>query len=75
MDASYLEVGTEVIVWHPHLACGKPRLHGYHGTIQLVEAHSLWGDRCRITGAMTYWWYPDELILTSDEPLLKPKDI
>jgi hypothetical protein len=71
MDASYLEIGTEVIVV-------KPRIHQeskkwFRGTIVSLTK---WRNQacCTIAGDSYFLWFPEELILASDEELLRPED-
>ena len=70
MDSSYMEVGTEVIIWTPRPILDKERRKGSRGVITLVEDSS-WGIRCIIEGYEEYYWYSTELILASDEGLLR----
>jgi hypothetical protein len=70
MDSSYMEVGTEVIIWTPRPSRDKYRYKGCRGVITLVE-DSHWGIRCFIKGYEEYYWYSTELILASDEGLLR----
>ena len=67
-----MEVGTEVIIsrCRSHL---KERFLGRRGTIVYVQTDRSFGVRCElsVSSAYGFWWYPDELILASDEPLLR----
>jgi len=69
MDATYMEEGTEVVLipfnqWHP-----KYEYKGKSGIISFVLQ-----DKCTVTcDAGCYWWFPSEMILTSDVTLLTPE--
>ena len=72
MDASYLEVGTEVIVLRPRLHQKESR-KWFRGKI--VSLTRLYGQACcAIDGELHFLWFPEELILASDEELLRPED-
>lgn len=71
MDATYIELGTEVIITNPHERLSKHKHKGQRGIITTVDVSYLWGIRCKLGSDREYWWYPDELILASDEPLLR----
>jgi hypothetical protein len=72
MDSTYMEVGTEVIIsrCRSHL---KERFLGHRGTIVYVQNSSDLGVKGEldISAHYSFWWYPDELILATDEPLLR----
>ena len=72
MDSTYIEVGTKVIIFRcrSHL---KERFLGHRGTIVYVQNTRFLGVRGEldISAYYNFWWYPDELILASDEPLLR----
>ena len=70
MDGTYMEEGTEVVLrprddwWHP-----KYTYKGKVGIISFVLQ-----DKCTVTcDAGCYWWFPSEMILASDVPLLTPE--
>ena len=72
MDASYLEIGTEVIVVKPRLDQKESRkwLRG-----KIASLTSYCGQACcTIAGDSYFLWFPEELILASDEELLRPED-
>ena len=72
MDSTYMELGTEVIIsrCRSHL---KERFLGRRGTIIYVQNTSFLGVKGEldISAHYHFWWYPDELILATDEPLLR----
>ena len=70
MDASYLEIGTEVIVLRPRLHQKESR-KWLRGKIVLLRRYC--GQACcTIAGDDSgYYWFPEELILASDEGLLR----
>ena len=72
MDASYLEVGTEVIIWKPRY----PRKEQYKGRRGTIVRTLRYCDEpgCCISGDSHYYWFPEELILASDEALLRPEE-
>jgi len=67
-----MELGTEVIIsrCRSHL---KERFLGRRGTIVYVQNTRFLGVRGELDISLHYnfWWYPDELILATDEPLLR----
>jgi hypothetical protein len=72
-----MELGTEVIIsrCRSHL---KERFLGRRGTIVYVQnsrehQYHFLGVRGELDISLHYnfWWYPDELILATDEPLLR----
>ena len=73
MDASYLEVGTEVIVWKPRYP-QKERLKGHHGTIVRTLKYCDELGCCISGDNSNCYWFPEELILASDEELLRPEE-
>jgi hypothetical protein len=71
MDDTYAEVGTEVIIWKP-LITSKAHYKGHRGVI--VTCHRISGSwACAISGVRGWLWFPEELILATDEPLLRPE--
>ena len=74
MDSTYMEIGTEVIICRGRVRF-KERFVGSRGKI--VEVSQLEGPpKCAIRSdtlapEYSFWWFPDELILASDEPLLR----
>ena len=72
MDASYLEVGTEVIVVKPRLDQKESR-KWFRGKIASLTSYRGQAG-CTIDGDSYFLWFPEELILASDEELLRPED-
>ena len=74
MDSTYMEIGTEVIIRRGRVLF-KERFIGSRGKI--VDVTDVGGyPKCVIRSETlapeySFWWFPDELILASDEPLLR----
>lgn len=71
MDASYMEVGTEVIIFKPRFPDKEQfRLHrGKILSLTRTPVDNL--PACLIDGIRFVVWIPAELILATDEPLLR----
>ena len=75
MDSTYMEVGTEVIVWKP-LVTSKAHYKGHRGVIvERYREGTPWSPSwsCVISGVRGWLWFPEELILATDEALLRPE--
>lgn len=69
MDSTYMEEGVEVIIWKPYPH--KESFKGHRGTITTLTRCYDGRMCCYINGQAFFVWFPEELILASDEPLLR----
>ena len=74
MDPTYMEIGTEVIIWKPRFT-EKTRCKWHCGKIISLTRTFQGEPACYIAGENVYVWLPEELMLASDKVLLRPEEI